>query len=351
MVLLTQPLKPALPSKPTTMTERKRAARMCVPRSSVHGLVLGAKVHFETGRPVEEGAYFKPYKKLLVDVAASKACLDKALGLANDLFNAFEAAGHRAVMASSGSGLRGTSIDEREVRAKKREHWHHSGLWSPYRPTVVYVGDVAFGLAIVEMSEEVVLRYVGGKYVREADYVPPKRHRNYTDHSWTTTRELPSGRLRILAYSPYYQVSWSVEWQETKKVTLNSALRSIVKSLEDAAPEIVAKIEEAERKAEVARLERLVEKERWRRKEDRRRVEQSIKDSKEDLAQVIERWSKTMEIERFLAGVESRAVGPPAEQQGHIVERLKLARDFLGDQDPLAFFMSWRTPEERYRPA
>jgi hypothetical protein len=52
----------------------------------VHGLVGGAKSHFEKGRPVDEGAYLKPYKKLLVDVTASLTNLDKALGLANDLF-------------------------------------------------------------------------------------------------------------------------------------------------------------------------------------------------------------------------------------------------------------------------
>ena len=36
--------------------------------------------------------------------------------------------------------------------------------------------------------------------------------------------------------------------------------------------------------------------------------------------------------------------------RGPLMERLKLAREFLGTQDPLDFFRSWKTPQERYRP-
>jgi hypothetical protein len=57
--------------------------------------------------------------------------------------------------ARSGRG----QIDEREVAPKPRDHWQCGGLWSPYRPTVAYIGTVAIGLSIVEMSENVTLRY------------------------------------------------------------------------------------------------------------------------------------------------------------------------------------------------
>jgi len=36
------------------------------------------------------------------------------------------------------------------------------------RPTVVYVGTVAIGLAIIEMSEKIPMRYIDGKYIRDA---------------------------------------------------------------------------------------------------------------------------------------------------------------------------------------
>ncbi len=200
------------------------------------------------------------------------------------------------------------------------------------------------------MSEEVLLRYVRGKYIREADYIPPKPSRHYVDHTWTTTRELPSRRLRLVAYSPYWRVDWSMDWQETKKASLRPALKSIVKSIEDAAVELVGKLEEADRKAEIARLERLAADEKRRREEDRRRAEQSVQDSQEHLRQIIQQWSNVMNVERFLAGVEQRAAESPECDRGQVLERLKLAREFLGTQDPLDFFLSWKTPVERYRP-
>jgi hypothetical protein len=270
-------------------------------------VIRGAKELFEAGRPVEDGAYLRPYKKLLVDVTTSKACLDKTLGFANDLFNALESGGHRVVLAPSNEQLRGHTIDEREDRTKARGY-HHSNLWSPYRPTVVYIGTVAIGLAVVEMSEDVLLRYVRGNYIRDADYVPPKPNRHFVDHTWTTTRELPCGRLRLIAYSPYWRVSWSIDWQETRKTSLGSALKSIVKAIEESAVELVAKLEEADRKAEIAHLEYLAAEEKRRKEEDRRRGEQSVRDSKEHLGQIIQQWSSVMSVEQFLAGVKERAV-------------------------------------------
>lgn len=322
---------------------------MRISRNQVHSLIRGASALFENGRPIDEGGYLKPYKKLLVDVTTSKVSLDKALNLANNLFNALESIGHRVVLAPSDARLRRENFDEREVAPKPREYWQHSGLWSPYRPTVVYVGTVAIGLSILEMSENVTLRYVAGKYVRESEYAPPRR-RHYADYSWTTTRDLPSGRMCIVAYSPYGRVSWSRQWRETKSTSLSSQIRAIVEAIEAAAPELVAKLEEADREAEHRHQQWLIEEERRRQKEDRRRVEQSITDSKSELRQVIERWSTVMSIERFLTGVEQQTKDLPEIDRKHVLERLTLARTFLGTPDPLEFFREWKTPEERYAP-
>jgi len=140
-------------------------------------------------------------------------------------------------------------------------------------------------------------------------------------------------------------------WLQTKKTSLRSSIRTIVKSVEDAALDLVAKLEEADRQAEIARQEWLAAEERRRREEDRRRVEKSIQDSREHLDQVIQQWSNVMSIERFLAGVEQRVDDLPETDRAPVLERLKLAREFLGIQDPLDFFLSWKTPSERYQTA
>jgi hypothetical protein len=335
--------------KPKAPLPRKPAKKVRIARDQVHGLIRSARSHFENGRPVDDGAYLKPYKKLLVDVTASQANLDKALDLANDLFNALESIGHRVVLAPVDAQLGRVWIDEREIATKPRDHWHDSRLWSPYRPTVVYVGTVSIGLSIIEMSENVTLRYLNGKYIRENEYAPP-RSRYHVDHSWTTTRDLPSGRMRIFAYSPYGRVSWSAQWQEAKSASLRGQIKTIVEAIEAMAPDLVAKLEEADRQAEIRHRQWLAEEDRRQREQDRKRVEQSIADSKTELRQVIERWSDVMSIERFLSGVERQANDLPEIDRRHVLERLALARSFLGDQDPLDFFRGWKAPGERYTP-
>ncbi len=338
------------PPRPRVQLRGRRSSASRVPADSIHPLVRGARQHFETGRPVEDGAYLKPYKRLLLDVTTSKACLDKALNFANDLYNTLQSAGHRVVMAPSGQGFYRSRFDEREERQKQRNFYHNS-LWSPDRPTMVYVGTVAIGLSIVEMSEQALMRYIGNsQYIRDADYIPPKASRRFADHTWTTTREAPSGRLRLVAYSPYSRVTWITDWQETKAAPLDKSLKAIVRAIETAAVELVAKLEEADRRAEIAHREWLAAEERRRREEDQRRIELSIKESRDHLGQVIQQWAQVMSVEQFLRGVEDHATTLPNDDRQKVLERLTLARNFLGSQNPLEFFMSWKTPIERYRP-
>ncbi|RVJ23779.1 hypothetical protein CN184_11490 [Sinorhizobium medicae] len=337
--------------KPAYVPEiRKRAPRQRVSREAIHELIRGARAHFESGRPVDEETYLKPYKKLLLDVITSKACLDKSLNFANELFKRLEVSGHRVMIAPTNEKFGRAHIDERETSQRPRDYYH-SGLWSPYRPTIVYIGTIAVGLTIVEASEKLLMRYIGnGKYIREADYTPPRRSRYAADHTWTTTKEIPSGRLKLVIYCPYHSVTWLEEWVETSRSSLSGRIPEIVRRMEKAAEQLVPKLQEADRQAEIRHQEWLAAVERSQRAEDNRKVKQSVKDSREDLAQIIERWSHVISVERFLAGVEQRANELDQDRRRQVLERLKMARDFLGTQDPLEFFMSWRSPVERYRP-
>lgn len=321
-----------------------------LPKSSTHALVQNAREHFENGRPVQDGAYLKPYKKVLLDVTTSKACLSKILGFASNLFNSLEAAGYRVLLAPSDQRFSRPLIDEREDTSKQRSH-HQNSLWSPGRATLVYVGTVPIGLAIVEVSEEVLMRYIGNsKYIREADYVPPKASRYARDFTWTTNKEIPAGRLRLIAYSPYHRVSWSSHWDETANCPLEKTLPAIVKAIESAAIELATKLEEADHRAKIAHQERLAAQERGAKEEDRRLVEKSSRESREHLTEIIQRWSQVIGVEQFLRGVEERAAVLVDDDRRHVLERLALARKFLGSQDPLDFFLAWKTPTELYKP-
>jgi hypothetical protein len=336
----------ALPPRPS----RGKLPR---PVTGIHGLIRDAKGNHDTGYKVEEGQHLRPYKRLLVDVTASLAGLDKALAFANDLFNALESAGHRVCISSPAENFTRVHIDEHEQLPKKPngEHrYYYNRLWSPQRPTVVYVGSVAFGLAVIEMSESVELRYVNGRYVRESDHKPPRASARFVDHSWKTTKDIPCGRLRLLVYAPYGDVSWSILFQESKDRTLTTDIPKVVKSIENSAEVVVEKVKEAEREAEIRRQEWEERLERSRQEEDGRRVAESIKDSREQLARAIEDWARVVSLEQFFAEVEKRVPDLPEGNRQEVLRRLALARHFVGTQHPLDFFRSWKTPIERYIP-
>lgn len=332
---------------PQPLSPPRKRIRVPVAKDHVHALVRGARGHFESGRPVEEGAYLRPYKRLLLDLNASATCLGRALDFANALFNALESAGHRVSSAASNRDLRHVPVDEREKPSTKRDPYHYGRLWSPQHPTVVYIGTVAIGLAIMEMSENVRVRHQNGKYVRESEVAPPPRRR-IEEYSFTTDREMPSGRLRLIAYCPYARVMWMTQWQESGTATLSSKVAGIVREIENAVPHLIEQLEEAARQAEIEHQKWLAEREKYHRADDRKRVEQSVCESREQLEEVIRRWSAVVGIEQFFAGLEARSATLSGDERRVVEERLALARTFVGSQDPLDFFRAWRSPEERY---
>ena len=321
--------------------------------NGIHGLVQGAKQHYEKGYKVKEGQLLRPHKRQLVDVTASATGLENALAFANDLFNALESAGHRVRFSCTSEMSHRPHIDERETipKLKKQEDPYNSrDLWRPSSPTVVYVGTIPFGLSVIEMTEAILMRYVNGGYLRESEYRPVKISRQYVEHTWTTTENIPCGRLRLVVYSPHREVSWSMSFDETVKRTLTQDITKIVKSIEDSTEIVQKEIEDAEHRAQLRKQELVAQQERWSRVEDQRQIATSISDSREQLNQVIQAWAKAMSIEQFFKGVEERASILSEAQRETVQERIRLAREFIGVQDPLECLLSWKSPGERYVP-
>lgn len=338
------------PQKPRPTYKRSRKPRTKIPPGQIHRLIRGAKPLFEKTRRIDDDAYLRPYKRLLVDVTSSEACLQRALDFANQLFNALEAAGHSVVIPPRNEELQRASIEVREVPEKHDGGYRSYGFWSPDRPTVVYIGNIPIGLSIVEMSESVLLRYFRGKYIRESEFVPSRSSRYQTEYTWTTTQDLPSGRLRLIAYAPYHRVEWTANWQEKGNSKLSSSTKTFVRALEDAAPELDALVAEADRKAEIERQKWEEKMERWRREEDLKKVKQSESESRQHLETIIQQWAYLKSVEQFLVGVEENSKNLPEEEKAAVAERLTLAREFLGTQDPMDFLLEWKTPQELYEP-
>jgi len=123
---------------------------------------------------VSEFGYLRPTKRLLVDLAMSKAMLPRALDAANRLFLSLEDHGHRVVIAPYG---RYHHRPELVLEGEARRQAGYGQPWHPARPTVVYIGSTAIGLTLYEASEPVEVQHVRGKCVPVAQITEAVRRK------------------------------------------------------------------------------------------------------------------------------------------------------------------------------
>lgn len=327
---------------PAAQRQKRIETRRSLP--AIHPLIVGAKPLFAAGRLSWDVGYLKPAKRLLPDLAITQTGLDKALSFANQLYLALEEAGQRVVIAPQGEQLQRAEFDVYDPPGIRNRY---NNLWSPQRSTVVYIGTVAIGLTVIEMAEEVEARYVNGKYIRLTDYVAPKRGRYAIDSGWTSKHSFPTGRLLLQAYSPYQRAKWKAEWRESRDHPLVDRIPTIVKDLKRAVPELIRLIEEGERQAEIERQEWEKQRAQWRREEEERRIAKALKDSTDELHQVIGLWSEAKRQEAFFLDAEHRLAELPAEMREPGLERLRKARELIGSVDALELLRRWKSPQER----
>lgn len=331
-----------LPKPPEKKRRKRHKARTPLPDR--HPLISDAKPLFEAGRLSYSAGYLKPAKRLLVDLAVTKTGLDKALSFANQLFLTLETRGHRVLIAPSSEQFCRAEVDEREHPEKNR---YYNNLWAPQRCTIVYIGTVAIGLTIIEIYEEVEARYVNGNYVRLSDYVPKRRSRYAHDSGWTSKHEFPTGRMCLQVYSPYPHAQWTQRWRETKNHDLTARIPTIVRELEKATVEVARLVEEGERQAELERQRWATQIEQWDREEAERRTAKALKESKEELLEIIEMWATSKRLEEFFADAEHKLKNLAEGERTRTMERLRRARKLIGSIDALERFQSWKAPEER----
>ncbi len=332
------------PQPPPAAPDRQQAlARSKVTRPAIHPLVAGTQEHFNNAR-ISRDDYLKPLKQLVVDVFVSKDALSAALKVASQLFLALEDRGHRVVLAPRDGLWRRPVVDHRE-QAGKEQTW--GDTWRPARPTVVFVGTVAIGLTVFELSENVEVRWHDGKYVRTDPPKTGKRSPTISAHTWTHHKDLPSGRLCLRAFSPYQRASWEKQWREKAPGELHGTFDEIGRELERAARTIAKLVEEGERQYEIDRKRLEEQRREWELQELQRRREQAKKESRAQLLELVEHWALASRIEGFFADITRSTNELAADEQTIVVARLRLAREMFGGPDALQHFRSWRTPDER----
>lgn len=339
------PVSRPIPKPPVNKPKRKPTLAATIP--AVHPLIHGAKEHFEAGRTSYWSKYLRPAKRNLVDLIVSKTGLEKALAFANLLFREFEAHECRVVLAPNGERVHRAVIDEHEVPKKKaNDPYDHSRHWSPGRLTIVYVGSIAIGLTIIELSEEAEGTYVDGDYVRTDQLPVPKRGRRIED--WRISKhEFPSGRLCLQAYCPDWRSKWTQQWREAKGHDLATKVPAIIRELIDATPHIAELIAEGQREADIERARWEEQSRKWERERAEEAVRKARKESKDELLAIIEEWIKVRRIEEFFEGIEAGLGSMGAEERQGIQDRLVLAKASVGAADAMRRFRTWKTPRER----
>jgi hypothetical protein len=334
----TVPKAPATGSLPTRKRTRKHG--------ELHPLVWGARALFEAGRVSYWSEYLKPNKKLLLDLVVAKSGLERALSFADALFWHFEDCGHRVTIAPEHEHFWRAAVDPHEILKKTDGFDTPSRIWSPRRPTVVYIGSVAIGLTIIELSELADAKSINGGYERLEPRVAQQLKARDRDSWRYTTHDFPSNRVCLQAYSPYRIAQWTKQWREPKGGDLKKHIATIVQELVNETPAIVQLIEDGERGAAIERQKWEEDKKRWEREAAERRAADALQKSKQQLMDFIDSWGKARRINEFLAEVAASLPSLDGELRQEFENRLERIKTMIGDTDALRGLREWKSPED-----
>ena len=336
---------------------RAKPTRAHTPKSAplkTHGLIQGAMSDFLRTRRLDHWwDYIKPYKYNLVDITVSPTNLEHALTFANALFLALEAKGHRVSLIDrrhfGAWRRRAFGIGERPDQ--QEEHNPNACTWAPKRLTVVSIDGNMVGLSIVDIALPTLLRYIGNSNsVRDAEYVSPKGRSSHASETWTFTRDCPTGRLRLVAYAPHCRVDLAEHWQENGKSRMIARLPDIVADIEAFGAKMPVLIAEGNAQLERERRQYEAEQRQCAILENRRRIEESNRQSQEQLDALIRHWAEIKARSEFLERLEQDIARLPESERSPLEARLTLARELVGPIDPMPHFQAWLTPMERYSP-
>ncbi|MBU2955826.1 hypothetical protein [Marinobacter sp. F3R08] len=333
------PTRNVIPPKPLSPRRRSSHRKKSVPKDEIHPLIRGARELFLKGRETENG-YLKPYKWNLVDIITSREKLDTALNIANCLFLEFENRSWDVRLEAFNKQFRRPEADDRPRGGNIRYGVRH---WSPGRSTLVLLGTVAIGLTLIEDSEEIEVVYVDGKYV------PTSRLKKTQSLSrWPTKRDLPSGRFRLRAYSPYIRTQWQREWSIREGQDLTNFAQKVARELRKATSDITEEFAVATEQIRKEKQEWAEQREKWRIEEDNKLRREAMTKSTESLDGIISDWGRAKTIHQFFDELET-AIGLSLDDDEALLhDRLRAARDLMRIPDALEALKAWKSPEEIY---
>lgn len=333
------PVRIARPSLVAISKPKGSRAGMHEALPNRHPILRDIEDHFQKAKEGNNG-YLRPSKRAMADLVVSRTGASHAIDFANQFYLALLRKRLTVTPSDSSMYLNRHDVDHREQPTNRQTY---PGLWQPQRPTVVYIGSVAFGLTIYEVSEHVHVKSVGKGYVRVESVALAKRDSPFRD-GWLMSEDMPTGRLCLQVYSPYYRVEWIQRWIEKKPGNLVSKIPGIVKYLMAEASGLAQKVQtEAERRELESQQYELERQERMRRDAEKQRL-RVIQDSREQLETVIQTWAKVNSIRAFFDDIERSLQTLGDEEKKIVLERLDKARELIGEMNALQHFEGWEPP-------
>jgi len=292
---------------------------------SPHGFLLEAKEVFKKAKKSSSSVYLQPRQHRVADILTTSEHLEDAISLAGKLFSRIEDYGYRVVIANKEHQYSHCKVEDEETIVKRKDSPYYNPLWRPAQCTVAYLGTVAVGIAIVEMTEE----------VKGTGY-------------YAYTHKAGSGRFRIYAYSPYRNTELIKHWQDTKESKLAKRLDEIIVEIEEMAQNIPNLITDGEKRAEEERLKQEAERQEYRRKKELELRAKAKEESRTDLDRIIQKWGELKSRQAFIEELTQSINEESPETRAAMIERLEIAKALLKTDSVIDIIKSWKTPEERF---
>lgn len=289
------------------------------------GILTEAKSIFAKGEKKHGSLYLYPRSGKIVDLVTTFENYELSIRFAEMLFRRLDDYGYRVTIANKENNYNCINVETEEVLKPNASPFYGYPIWRPTLPTVAYLGTVALGLTIVEMTEE-------------------KKNRNYYPH----TERVPTGRYRIYVYSPYRNTQVVKFWQDTKDLRLKEQLDEIISEMEIVASRIPNLITEGEKKAEEELLKREAEKIEYRHKRENRLRNQSEEESRADLEKLVLEWGRIRDSVYFLNQLNDAIKEAEPGTREYLAMRLEKARSLLCERSVIEIISKWETPEEKF---
>jgi len=196
--------------------------------SDLHPLAAEAATVFGSAVP-KSGDTVLRTKAYIADLTTSPAALDRAISLLNGLLTALNDEGHDVEVTPQPNFIRpALAFHEPSTSLQPPRK-----IWTPLWPTIAKIRNTPVGLAILETHKAVEMRYVDGRFSPSTGPAPKNAKRiwgiTWTEHQW-----MPTGRLKLVAYSPIHFVRWQREWMLDGMDATANGFKTIVRELEEA---------------------------------------------------------------------------------------------------------------------